>query len=301
MDILELSGVEKRFGERSVLQNLNLRVPEGAIYGFIGENGAGKTTTMKLILGLLAADGGEIRICGEKVVYGQTHTNRFVGYLPDVPEFYGYLTPVEYLTLCGSIAGMHPDELKARTGELLSLVGLEQSAARRINGFSRGMKQRLGIAQALIHRPRLLVCDEPTSALDPAGRKDVIDVLKAIKHQTTVLFSTHILSDVERICDEIGLLHGGSMRLEGKLEEIRQMHAGSGYAIEFQDEADAARFLNAYPGGEIVSSTRLLFASGTQEEMSRAMGALASMGICPVKIELCEPSLESLFLEAAGL
>jgi ABC-2 type transport system ATP-binding protein len=163
------------------------------------------------------------------------------------------------------------------------------------------MKQRLGIAQALIHRPRLLVCDEPTSALDPAGRKDVIDVLKAIKHQTTVLFSTHILSDVERICDEIGLLHGGSMRLEGKLEEIRQMHAGSGYAIEFQDEADAARFLNAHPGGEHTSSTRLLFASGTQEEMSRAMGALASMGICPVKIELCEPSLESLFLEAAGL
>ena len=149
MDILELSGVEKRFGERSVLQNLNLRVPEGAIYGFIGENGAGKTTTMKLILGLLAADGGEIRICGEKVVYGQTHTNRFVGYLPDVPEFYGYLTPAEYLALCGGLAGVPADACKKRAEELLSLVGLSASANRRIGGFSRGMKQRLGIAQAL--------------------------------------------------------------------------------------------------------------------------------------------------------
>jgi len=301
MNILEVNRVDKRFGSREVLKGLSFSVPEHTIYGFIGENGAGKTTTMKLILGLLALDGGEIRVCGEPVRYGQTKTNRHIGYLPDVPEFYGYLTPVEYLTLCGSIAGMQPEELKNRTAELLSLVGLEQSASRRINGFSRGMKQRLGIAQALIHRPRLLVCDEPTSALDPAGRKDVIDVLKAIKHQTTVLFSTHILSDVERICDEIGLLHNGSMRLEGKLEEIRQMHAGSGYAIDFQDEADAARFLNAHPGGELASSTRLLIPDGTQQEMSRAMGALSGMGICPVKIELCEPSLESLFLEAAGL
>ena len=106
MDVLELTCVTKRFGERTVLRDLTLTVPEGSIYGFIGENGAGKTTTMKLILGLLAADGGEIRICGEKVVYGQTHTNRFVGYLPDVPEFYGYLTPAEYLALCGGLAGV---------------------------------------------------------------------------------------------------------------------------------------------------------------------------------------------------
>ncbi|HWQ06576.1 MAG TPA: ABC transporter ATP-binding protein [Feifaniaceae bacterium] len=300
MNVLELSHVSKRFGSREVLKDLSFSVPEHTIYGFIGENGAGKTTTMKLILGLLPQDGGEIRVCGEQVRYGQTKTNRHVGYLPDVPEFYGYLTPAEYLTLCGNIAGMQPVALKSRVDELVNLVGLESSASRRINGFSRGMKQRLGIAQALIHRPKLLICDEPTSALDPAGRKDVIDILKTIKHQTTVLFSTHILSDVERICDEIGLLHNGSMRLEGKLEEIRQLHAGSGYAIEFQDEADAVRFAVAFPGGEAVSSARLLFASGTQQEMSRAMGALSVMGICPVKMELCEPSLESLFLEVAG-
>ena len=148
MNVLELSSVSKRFGERTVLCDLSLTVPEGSIYGFIGENGAGKTTTMKIITGLLASDGGEIRICGEKVSYGQTRTNRFVGYLPDVPEFYGYLTAREYLLLVGGLAGLTSGELNKRADELLELVGLSDSASRRIGGFSRGMKQRLGIAQA---------------------------------------------------------------------------------------------------------------------------------------------------------
>ena len=300
MDILELSGVEKRFGERSVLQNLNLRVPEGAIYGFIGENGAGKTTTMKLILGLLAADGGEIRICGEKVVYGQTHTNRFVGYLPDVPEFYGYLTPAEYLALCGGLAGVPADACKKRAEELLSLVGLSASANRRIGGFSRGMKQRLGIAQALIQRPRLLICDEPTSALDPAGRKDIIDILRAIRNETTVLFSTHILPDIERVCDQVGLLHGGKLALSGRLEEIRAMHAQSGFVVEFAEEGEANAYLAAAPDGERETATRLLYPTGTQADMLAALSRLGQMHLCPLKIEQKEPSLESLFMEAAA-
>lgn len=300
MDVLELSHVKKSFGSKKVLTDLNLRVPEGTIYGFIGENGSGKTTTMKLILGLLAADGGEIRICGETVRYGRTKTNRNVGYLPDVPEFYGYLTPAEYLTLCGGIAGVAPDDLRARARELLSLVGLSASANRRIGGFSRGMKQRLGIAQALIHRPRLLVCDEPTSALDPAGRKDIIDILRAIRGETTVLFSTHILPDIERVCDQIGLLHDGGLRLSGRLEEIRQLHAKSGFSVEFAEAAEAARFLSAFSGGEFFSVAHLVYPKGTREDMTRALAQLARMKLCPLRVEQNEPSLESLFLEAAG-
>lgn len=300
MDILELSGVEKRFGQRTVLNNLSLRVPEGAIYGFIGENGSGKTTTMKLILGLLAADGGEIRVCGEKVSYGQTRTNRFVGYLPDVPEFYGYLTPMEYLLLCGGLAGVSAGACKARAEELLSLVGLSASANRRIGGFSRGMKQRLGIAQALIHRPRLLICDEPTSALDPAGRKDIIDILRAIRSETTVLFSTHILPDIERVCDQVGLLHGGKLALSGRLEEIRALHEKSGFVVEFAEEGEASAFLSAVPGGERESATRLLYPTGTQADMLSSMSLLGQMRLCPLKIEQREPSLESLFMEAAA-
>jgi len=300
MDVLELTGVTKLFGERTVLKDLSLRVPEGAIYGFIGENGAGKTTTMKMILGLLAADGGEIRICGEKVGYGQTRTNRFVGYLPDVPEFYGYLTPREYLALCGGLAGVSSDTLRKRADELLELVGLSASASRRISGFSRGMKQRLGIAQALIHRPKLLICDEPTSALDPAGRKDIIDILRTIRNETTVLFSTHILPDIERVCDQIGLLHGGRLALSGRLEEVRAMHAKSGFVVEFAEENEAAAFLSAYPGGEQDTPSKLLYATGTRADMIEAMTKLGAMQLCPLKIEQREPTLESLFMEASA-
>jgi len=299
MDVLELSHVSKRFGSQEVLRDLSLRVPEHTIYGFIGENGAGKTTSMKMILGLLAADGGEIRVCGEPVRYGQTKTNRNVGYLPDVPEFYGYLTPREYLRLCGQIAGVPEDELKRRSEVLLALVGLDAAASRRIGGFSRGMKQRLGIAQALIHRPKLLICDEPTSALDPAGRKEIIDILNEIKRETTVLFSTHILPDIERVCDEIGLLHGGVMALQGRLEEIRALHKQSGFSVEFTEVDDCNRFLPAVPGAKREASHRLIYPNGTQEGMLLAMAKLAEWNICPVSVSLCEPSLESLFLEAA--
>lgn len=198
MDMLAITNLQKRFGDKSVLKGLDLSVPEHSVFGFIGKNGAGKTTTMKTILGLLKADGGEILVSGEKVVYGQTATNRHIGYLPDVPEFYPFMTAPEYLSFCGEITGMSRIEIKSRSNELLKLVGLGNEK-HRIKGFSRGMKQRLGIAQALLNRPKLLICDEPTSALDPVGRKEILDILMAVREQTTVLFSTHILSDVERM------------------------------------------------------------------------------------------------------
>lgn len=299
MNVLELSGVTKRFGGRTVLSELTFSVPEGCIFGFIGENGAGKTTTMKIITGLLASDAGEVRICGEKAAYGQTRTNRFVGYLPDVPEFYGYLTPREYLSLVGGLAGVDAHTLRHRAEELLSLVGLSADANRRIGGFSRGMKQRLGIAQALIHRPKLLICDEPTSALDPAGRRDIIEILRAIKNETTVLFSTHILPDIERVCDQIALLHKGKLALSGRLEEIRAMHAKSGFVVEFSEESEASAFLGAYPGAEADSPVRLVYPTASREEMAKALSLLGKMNLCPLKIEQREPTLESLFMEAS--
>lgn len=207
MDILQISHVSKAFGKNQVLKNLTFSVPEHSVFGFIGQNGAGKTTTMKMILGLLRADQGEILVNGEKVVYGRGDTCRHIGCLPDVPEFYSFMTPAEYLDLCGQVTGMGRQEIRKRSGELLCQVGLE-GVNRRIGGFSRGMKQRLGIAQALMNSPRLLICDEPTSALDPVGRKEILEILQSVREHTTVLFSTHILSDVERICDRIGFLHG---------------------------------------------------------------------------------------------
>ena len=202
MDMLHIADLHKRFGDKEVLKGLNLSVKEHSIFGFIGKNGAGKTTTMKTVLGLLRADAGEINVGGKKVVYGQTATNHYIGYLPDVPEFYPFMTASEYLCFCGEIAGMEKLQIKKRSQELLELVGLGNEV-HRIKGFSRGMKQRLGIAQALLNRPKLLICDEPTSALDPVGRKEILGILQAVRDQTTVLLSTHILSDVERICTDI--------------------------------------------------------------------------------------------------
>ncbi|BCN30782.1 ABC transporter ATP-binding protein [Anaeromicropila herbilytica] len=299
MEMLTLSNVSKRFGSHQILNDLSFQVSENTIYGFIGENGAGKTTTMKMILGLYSVDSGVIQVNGERVTYGQTNTNRYIGYLPDVPEFYGYMTPTEYLRLCGEITGVAESQIKNRIPELLELVGLEK-ANKRIQGFSRGMKQRLGIAQALLNKPKILICDEPTSALDPIGRKEIIDILQSIKKQTTVIFSTHILSDVERICDEIGLLHNGTLALNGTLEEIRNMRKSDGFMIEFDKVDDAKNFANIYMGCEFLSGTELSFNGKTKEDMMAAMRLLYENQIYPVKIEMREPTLESLFLEVVS-
>ena len=150
MNILEVSHVTKSFGSNRVINDLSFSVPEHSIFGFIGKNGAGKTTTMKMTLGLLKADAGEIFVNGEKVAFGENATNRYIGYLPDVPEFYGFMTPQEYLKMCGDITGMPGEEVKRKSEELLEVVGLSQ-AKKRIRGFSRGMKQRLGVLLSFSH------------------------------------------------------------------------------------------------------------------------------------------------------
>lgn len=299
MDILTLKDVSKRFGNYQVIDKLSFSVPEHSIYGFIGENGAGKTTTMKMILGLYTVDSGEIRVCGEKVTYGQNRTNRYIGYLPDVPEFYGYMTPCEYLKLCGEITGISNAELKTRVPELLELVGLK-NAAKRIQGFSRGMKQRLGIAQALLNQPKLLICDEPTSALDPIGRKEILDILLSVKEKTTVIFSTHILSDVERICDEIGVLHKGKLVLQGPLEQVRKMRRSDGFEVEFRSPKEALDFAAIYPGGRLYSGSRIIYEGKNEEDMAIAMRLLCDNNVHPLKLEMREPTLESLFMEVVS-
>lgn len=180
MNVLTIKNLSKSFSGHHVIQNLTFDVPEHSIYGFIGKNGSGKTTTMKMVLGLLKPDNGTIEVCGEPVQYGNSKTNKYVGYLPDVPEFYDYMTPIEYLRLCGDISGIPHRKITIRSEEMLGLVGLT-SAKKRIGTFSRGMKQRLGIAQALINEPKLLICDEPTSALDPIGRIEILEILSKSK------------------------------------------------------------------------------------------------------------------------
>ncbi len=298
MEILKIDGLQKRFGDKEVLRGLTLSVPQHSVFGFVGRNGAGKTTTMRAILGLLRPDGGVIEVAGERVRFGETQTNRHVGYLPDVPAFYPFLTAREYLALCGESLGMPSETVKKRSAELLERVGLAHET-HRIRGYSRGMKQRLGIAQALLSSPKLLICDEPTSALDPIGRREILDLLLDVRDETTVLFSTHILSDVERICTNVAFLHEGVVAMEGSVDTLRRMRRTEEVTLELTRAEDVDRLLSLLPTLTRTGSETLTF-SGDDEALFALLSRLAEQRIAFSRIERAEPSLESLFLEVTA-
>lgn len=303
MNALEISNLTKSFGSKKVINDISFTVPQNRILGFIGQNGAGKTTTMKMILGLLRPDNGNIDIYGERVSYGQTKTNRHIGYLPDVPEYYGFLNAIEYLELCGNITGMSQRDIQLRTHEMLNIVGLTEDKKKRVGGYSRGMKQRLGLAQALLNGPKLLICDEPTSALDPIGRKEILDILKTVKENTTVIFSTHILSDVERICNSIVLLHQGSIALSGTLAEIKSHSNIEKLRIEFKNESDLKKFssqfvITSISKKEVLDRTSIiLHSSQIEETQTQALKFFYENSILPISFDLQGPTLETLFME----
>ncbi|MDO4862987.1 MAG: ABC transporter ATP-binding protein [Ruminococcus sp.] len=298
MNVLEVRDVRKSFGSKTVLDGVSFSVPENCVFGFIGRNGAGKTTTMRAVLGLLKTDGGEIDVCGERVSYGGAPTSGCIGYLPDVPEFYGYMNASEYLTLCGRITGMDSADIKARCSELLGLVGLD-GENHRIKGYSRGMRQRLGIAQALINRPKLLILDEPTSALDPVGRKDILDIISAAKEQTSVIFSTHILSDVERICSRVALLEGGKTAFEGSIDDIRAKKRDTALELSLARSSDADRVTAAFPAAQLADG-RLVFPHASDKDCAELMAFLSAQMIPILRLERHEPDLEDVFMEVIG-
>ena len=297
--ILEIAGLEKSFSDKKVLRGIDLKIPHKKVYGFVGRNGAGKTTTMKLILGLLNADKGEILVNGEKVVCGNTKTNRYIGYLPDVPEYYPYMTAKEYLKFCGEITGMDPKDIRQRTDELLEKVGLSNEK-HRIKGFSRGMKQRLGIAQALLNRPKLLICDEPTSALDPVGRKEILDILVAAKEETTIIFSTHILSDVEHICDEMALLNDGKVIMQGSISEVKSKRRSNSLEIVPEKKEDAGliyRYISERSNAASETDTGSIILKD-EALLPEVLRFVADNNIPFIRMEKQEATLEDIFIEA---
>lgn len=302
MDVLSIKGLQKKFSNHQVIDHLDLQVPKNCVFGFLGQNGAGKTTTMKMILGLLEIDGGTIHVLGEPVKYGQTKTNRHIGYLPDVPEFYNYMDAREYLSLCGAITGMSKQAIKSKSDELLMVVGLDK-AGHRIGSYSRGMKQRLGIAQALMNSPKFLICDEPTSALDPLGRKEILDILYKVKDRTTVLFSSHILSDVERICDRVAVLHQGKIVLQGSIKDIKAHQKSQAFLLEFTCQEDLELFsdhdtIRPYMDLGKKDDRCLVFQTQALEALELdVIKVLAQLKILPKRLEVLDQSLESLFME----
>lgn len=242
MPALEVKGLKKSFGKTVVLKEVTFEVEKGRALGFVGRNGAGKTTTMKIIMGLLSKDGGDIYLAGKRLEKNFDYQGIRVGYLPDVPEFYNYLKPKEYLKLCGEIMGLDKKMIEVEIKELLELFELTK-ADKKIGSFSRGMKQRLGMAQALLGKPDLLLCDEPTSALDPIGRHDILELMKKIKTRTTIVFSTHVLSDVEEVCDDVAVLHEGRILYWGDMDQLKGSSKRPILVVELDLKAEEESFI----------------------------------------------------------
>ncbi len=241
--VIQTEGLTKIFFKNKLVKkeetravvNLDLQVASGEVFGFLGPNGAGKSTTIKMLLRLLFPTSGKAWLFGTPIE--RPEARRKVGFLPENPYFYDYLTAAEFLFLNGRLYGMSRTELKSRVDELIEFVGLEEHRDSRLRKFSKGMLQRIGLAQALVNDPELVILDEPTSGLDPLGRKMVLDLILKLKEQgKTVFFSTHILPDAEVVCDSVGIIINGELRKSGKLSDL--LGKTKGYQIEFTGITD---------------------------------------------------------------
>ncbi len=225
MDAVSITDVHKSFpghwgrGGVYAVKGVSLNIPEGGVYGLIGPNGSGKSTVMKLLVGLLAPDAGHCKVFGLPAT--ATANRREIGFLPENPYFYKFLTGEETVRFYGRLCGLRGAALKERTRELLELVGLTEAKDRRLRGYSKGMLQRIGLAQALVQNPRLLVLDEPTAGVDPIGSRTIRDIILNIKQQgVTVFLCSHLLEQVQEICDRVGVLYQGCLIAEGTMDEL---------------------------------------------------------------------------------
>lgn len=226
MAAIEILGLEKTYSvgfwrkrPKRALCPLHLTVEPGETFGFLGPNGAGKTTTLKLLMGLVFPTGGSARILGMDIQDPRMKAQ--IGFLPEQPYFYDYLTARELLDYYGSLSGVPAKQRSSRVSEVLERVGLRESSAVQLRRFSKGMLQRVGIAQAILHNPKVVFLDEPMSGLDPMGRREVRDLIEQLKHEgKTVFFSTHILSDAEALCDRVAIMHLGQLRKIGVVSDL---------------------------------------------------------------------------------
>jgi ABC-2 type transport system ATP-binding protein len=233
MSAISVKSLTKKFGEFKAVDNLSFEVEKNHVVGFLGPNGAGKTTTLRMLVGLSRPTNGKMEVAGSEVVFGKSAANVKIGYLPELPSMYRWMSGREYLEFIADIFKFTDAEKKTKINSLLKLVDLTTSKNKRISTYSGGMIQRLGIAQALLNDPEVIIMDEPVSALDPIGRKEVLDVIAKLKTNRTVLFSTHILSDVDKICDDIVIINEGKLVASAPLSELKAEYASPILEVEF--------------------------------------------------------------------
>jgi ABC-2 type transport system ATP-binding protein len=289
--IVSTEQLVKTYGDATALAGVNLDVEEGSVYGMVGPNGAGKTTLLAILSGVRKPTSGSVHI-GVPIRERAT--------LPDTPQFDGWLTGREVVDLARTLVDPTVDE--GRVDEMLHLAGLADAAKQKVGGYSRGMLQRLGIAATVVARPRLLLLDEPSSALDPAGRREVLDLVTRMRGEATVVFSSHILADVQEVCDTVGILDHGTLRFQGTIDELLSGHAALVYRVRLRPPIDrAVGALESQPwvqqvvtagDGEIRVSVTAL------EDAERHLPAvLASADARVVSIAPEAPTLEQAFLE----
>jgi len=232
MSAIKVTNLTKHFGKFIAVDNINLDICNQRIVGFLGPNGAGKTTTLRMLVGLSRPTKGTIEIDNQPVIFGSSKQNTSFGYLPESPSFYGWMSGREYLQFVGSLYGVDRLNLNKKIDKCLGLVNLLSVGKKKIKTYSLGMKQRLGIAQALINQPKVLIMDEPLSALDPLGRREVLSVIEQLKNSMTILMSTHILADVDRICDDVAIINQGKLLAFSSLAELKAKYATPQIVIE---------------------------------------------------------------------
>jgi ABC-2 type transport system ATP-binding protein len=295
----------KTYGQVVALNSLDLEVEDNTVFGFLGPNGAGKTTTVRLLTGFSRPTSGRAWVAGEKLDGDNLALRSKTGLLPDVPAFYPWMTGMEFLVFVGELHRLGPTENRTRAEKLLDIVGLEKAAKRRVGGYSRGMRQRLGIAQALINSPKVLFMDEPTSALDPIGRREMLTLVQRLGETATIFMSTHILTDVERVCKRVGIIDKGRLVTVSTVEALQKKYAHSSFEIEFiEDSSLFAQTLGKLPW---LTDVRLTADNGTQRISVRAIEIeharrelphmIANSGLTLSRYELVLPNLEDVFVE----
>lgn len=299
--MLKVSNLTKRYGSLEVLKGISFEIKEGMIYGFLGQNGAGKSTTMNILTGLIGYNGGEIYLKGKQLKEDKRKLLQTVGYLPQSPVFYGYMTALEYLSFIGTVNKMSSKVIKDRSREVLEIVKLQEASKRKVGGYSGGMKQRFGIAVAMFNRPEILILDEPTSALDPEGRMEVLELIQELKkHGTTVFLSTHILNDVERVCDEVSILHHGKILISENLEELRNKYIQPIYDVEFEKECldlkDKLMHLGWVQNVAVNKDQASIFVSDMKMAQKELLRVLTALERPIVSFNLRKSNLEDIFL-----
>jgi ABC-2 type transport system ATP-binding protein len=299
MSYIETNDLTKVYGNQYAVKALNLHIKKGEVYGFIGKNGAGKTTTINMLLSLIHKSSGTVKVNDKLIDFTDVEYKRDIGYVPDVPVFPNHLNNQEYLRFVCEVYKIPSNEVPKKVLEMLKFVGLDPSD-KLIAQYSRGMKQRLAIAQALIHDPSLIIMDEPTSALDPLGRKDVMDIIMKLKRSKTIFYSTHILDDVEKVCDRIGLIDQGSLLLEDDISSIQAKYFKDNVYIETTHSPQALLALLKKHGlAEQVEAFKngVLCKTNGKNSGLNVLSFLIEQNIHIKKYEEVRASLEDIFME----